>query len=227
MVGLATKVWGHAKLAAATTEAVAKLTAYGVPVDVDALDIGDPRIGADEPAFDVFWAAALERTPVVFDYRRAGREPMTRHLQPWGVVRFSGRWYAVGWDTDRDDERIFRLSRVVGAARLDGVRAATPSRPAPTSARSPNGSRRRPRPRPPGVLVRPGAGTVLRRQASGVETGVIGPDGEIWDRLELPPGTWMIDELIALGPDLVVEAPAPVRDEVVRRLLAVTWGGAS
>ena len=149
-----------------------------MPVDVDALDIGDPRIGADEPAFDVFWAAALERTPVVFDYRRAGREPMTRHLQPWGVVRFSGRWYAVGWDTDRDDERIFRLSRVVGAARLDG-RPGSYSIPPGTDIRA---IAERLAPPPPTetarVLVRPGAGPVLRRQASGVETGVRGPDGE-------------------------------------------------
>ena len=150
---------------------------------------------------------------------------MTRHLQPWGVVRFSGRWYAVGWDTDRDDERIFRLSRVVGAARLDG-RPGSYTIPPGTDIRA---IAERLAPPPPTetarVLVRPGAGTVLRRQAAAVVTGVVGPDGEVWDRLELPPGSWMVDELIALGPDLVVEEPALVRDEVVRRLLAVTGGG--
>ena len=61
VVGLATKVWEHARLAEATSGAVRKLTAAGVPVDVGALDVVGPRLGADEPAFDVFWEAARDR----------------------------------------------------------------------------------------------------------------------------------------------------------------------
>ena len=112
MVGLATKVWEHARLAEATSGAVRKLTAAGVPVDVGALDLVEPRLGADEPAFDVFWEAARDRQVVEFDYQRPGGEPATRRLEPWGVVRYSGRWYAVGHDRDRGEERVFRLSRV-------------------------------------------------------------------------------------------------------------------
>ena len=44
-----------------------------------ALDIAEPRLSADEPSFDVFWEATQERTPVEFDYRRAGA---TRHHHP-------------------------------------------------------------------------------------------------------------------------------------------------
>ncbi|MGZ6270349.1 MAG: helix-turn-helix transcriptional regulator, partial [Candidatus Limnocylindrales bacterium] len=121
VIGLATRVWEHARLAEATTEAVRKLTALGVPLDVSALDIAEPRLTADEPAFDVFWEATQERTPVEFEYRRSGQaRATTRHLQPWGVVRYSGRWYAVGLDTDRGEERVFRLSRVQGLARKAG-----------------------------------------------------------------------------------------------------------
>jgi len=218
VVGLATKVWEHAKLAAATTEAVRKLAAAGVPVDASALDIAEARIGADEPSFDVFWAAALERTPVAFDYRRVGRPAATRHLQPWGVVRFSGRWYAVGWDTDRNAERIFRLSRVVGEARTDG---------SPGSYRIPpdtdlRGIAARLAPplegEPAVVLTRPGSGPTLRRRATDTTPEVPGPAGETWDRLVLPPGSWSVDELLSFGPDLVVESPATLRAEVVRRL---------
>ena len=63
VIGLATKVWQHARLAEATTEAVRKLTALGVDVDLTALDIVEPRLSADEPSFDVFWEATQERTP--------------------------------------------------------------------------------------------------------------------------------------------------------------------
>ncbi|MDQ3484424.1 MAG: WYL domain-containing protein, partial [Actinomycetota bacterium] len=91
VVGLATKVWEHARLAKATTEAVRKLTAAGVDVDVAALEIAQPRLSADEPSFDVFWEATCERTPLEFEYLRSGQAaPATRHLQPWGVTRYSG-----------------------------------------------------------------------------------------------------------------------------------------
>ena len=127
VVGLATRVWEHARLAEATTDAVRKLTAAGLEVDVSALDIVEPRLSADEPAFDVFWDATQQRQEVEFEYQRPGHperdRPLLRHLQPWGVVRHAGRWYVVGLDTDRDEERVFRLSRVVGDARRVGAAA--------------------------------------------------------------------------------------------------------
>jgi len=221
VVALATKVWEHARLAEATTDAVAKLTAAGLDVDLAALDIAQPRLAADEPSFDVFWEATLSRRAVTFDYRRPGYDQaLTRHLQPWGVVRFSGRWYVVGLDTDRGEERVFRLSRVVGQAVATGpagaydvplgtdvhelARRLEPSAPAEEAV----------------VLVRPGAGAVLRRNAAEVEPDVAGPDERTpWDRVRLPSGA-QADELLAFGPDVYVEAPAALRDEVVARLRA-------
>ena len=125
VVGLATRVWEHARLAEATTDAVRKLTAAGVEVDVSALDLVEPRLSADEPAFDVFWDATQAapggrvRLPAPGYPGQHGQ--LKRHLQPWGVVRHSGRWYVLGLDTDRGEERVFRLSRVVGDARRVGA----------------------------------------------------------------------------------------------------------
>jgi proteasome accessory factor B len=218
VVALATRVWEHARLAEATTDAVGKLTAAGLELDLEALEIAQPRLSADEPSFDVFWEATLSRRPVTFDYRRPGYDqPLTRHLEPWGVVRFSGRWYVVGLDTDRAEERVFRLSRVVGPAKLTGP---------PGSFEVPPGvdvreAARRLEPTTPSeevvVLVRPGAGAVLRREATSVEPDVTGPDEQTpWDRLRLPRA--QADELLAFGADLYVEGPPAVRDEVVARL---------
>ena len=230
VIGLATRVWEHARLAEATTEAVRKLTALGVQLDVSALDIAEARLTADEPSFDVFWEATQERTPVEFEYRRSGQtQVVTRHLQPWGVVRYSGRWYAVGLDTDRNEERVFRLSRVQGEARRAGRPAsydvppgtdvrATAKRlaPAPTTERAV-------------VLVRTGAGLVLRRNAESVETGVAGPDDRTgWDRLVVSrSGLGLADELLGYGDDVYVEEPADLRASVIARLRAVLDGGAA
>ena len=220
VVALATRVWEHARLAEATTDAVGKLTAAGLDLDLEALEIAQPRLSADEPSFDVFWEATLTRRPVTFDYRRPGYDqPLTRHLEPWGVVRFSGRWYVVGQDTDRGEERVFRLSRVVGAATMSGP-AGSFVVPPGTDVRE---AARRIEPATPAeevvVLVRPGAGAVLRREASSVEPDVDGPDEDTpWDRLRLQRA--QADELLAYGPDVYVEEPASVRDEVVARLRA-------
>jgi proteasome accessory factor B len=217
VVALATRVWEHARLADATADAVAKLTAAGLPLDLEALEIAQPRLTADEPSFDVFWEATLTHRPVTFDYRRPGYpEPLTRHLEPWGVVRFSGRWYVVGLDTDRHEERVFRLSRVVGPARMTGPAGAYVVPPG-TDVRE---AARRLGPGPSEeavVLVRPGAAAVLRRTATSVEPDVAGPDEETpWDRLRLAGA--QADELLAFGPDLYVVSPPALRDEVVARL---------
>jgi proteasome accessory factor B len=227
VVGLATKVWEHARLAEATTEAVRKLTAFGLPVDVSALEIAEPRLSAEEPSFDVFWEATQDRTPVEFEYRRSGQtEVTTRHLQPWGVVRYSGRWYAVGLDTDRGEERIFRLSRVQGEARRDG-RPGSYDIPPGVDIRE---MARRLAPvtsaEPVTVLVRRGTGHGLRRAASRVEADVPGPDTATpWDRLVLERGGMdLADEVLSYGADACVEAPERLRAAVVARLSAVVGG---
>jgi proteasome accessory factor B len=221
VLGLAAKVWEHARLAEVTTDALRKLTAAGVPVDVSALDIVQPRLAAHEPAFDVFWEATHTRTPVAFDYHRAGQPVATRHLQPWGVVRYSGRWYAVGLDTDRGEERVFRLSRVDGEPRLDGPPGSFDV-PEGTDVRGVAHRLAPPRPVTPAtVLVREGAGHGLRRKAVAVEFDVPGPDDASgWDRVEVEEAE-LADEVLSFGTDAYVEGPAELRDEVVRRLRAV------
>jgi proteasome accessory factor B len=227
VVGLATKVWQHAKLAKATTEAVRKLRALGADLDVSALDIIEPRLNADEPSFDGFLEAAQDRQAVTFGYRRPDEvEPTTRHLQPWGVTRYSGRWYVVGLDTDRQAERVFRLSRVEAVPKkvgkpgaydvppdVDLGEVARRLAPAVSTARVV-------------VLVRSGAGLALRRGADVLDTDVVGPDATPgWDRIAMTrASSGFADEILAFGPDVVVEEPAEIRRRVVDRLTAAVGG---
>ena len=146
-----------------------------------------------------------------------------------GVVRYSGRWYAVGLDTDRGEERVFRLSRVQGEARRAGrpgsydvppgtdVRAtAKRLAPAPSTERAV-------------VLVRTGAGLPLRRDAESVETDVAGPDDRTgWDRLVVSrSGLGLADELLGYADDVYIEEPEGLRATVIERLRAVVDGGAA
>jgi proteasome accessory factor B len=129
-------------------------------------------------------------------------------------VAWHGRWYLVGMDLDRGAARVFRLSRVVG----------TPKATGPAGAFEP----------PEGldltevvagqvtgeeqlvvVRARPGTAIGLRRYAT-----PLGPADDGDDRLELrttEPGR-LADQLAACGSDVLVEAPAEMRDAVVARL---------
>lgn len=219
VVGLAARVWQTASLADATSEALRKLTAAGVDIDTSALDIAQPTVVADEPTFDAFWTAVQSRTVVTFDYRAASGQVSRRRLQPWGVTRYSGRWYVVGFDQDRSDERVFRLSRVEGRPSLIGKPGAYDV-PAGTDVRD---VARRLAPAPSGeaatVLVRPGSAAPLRRRATAIQAHAPGPDGSEWDRLTVPGAS--ADEILAFGPVVYVEGPADLRDQVVARLEAV------
>lgn len=222
VVGLATRVWEQATMADAATEAVRKLQAAGVQVDTSAVDIALPRVRADEPEFEVFLNAAHERREIRFEYRGPrDTHPRQRRLQPYGVVRYSGRWYVAGHDLDREADRAFRLSRVVGEAAAVGPAGAYEAKEVDLKAIA-----RELAPRPSNfeasVLVRAGSGHALRRWATSVNAGVPGPDADTtWDRLAITTVSGdLVGEILAGGADVYVEAPESLRSLVIARLEA-------
>jgi len=230
VVGLATRVWQHAGLAGHTSDALAKLTAAGVEIDRSRLDIAAPVVTVDDPNFDVFWRASLDKVLVTFDYQRSGATgSRTRRLEPWGVVSFSGRWYVVGRDVDRNDERLFRLSRVQGKARRVG-RAGAYEVPPGTNLRELT-KRLGPGPRSETgtILARTGTCLGMRRYATLLDEGVPGPDGtNDWDRLEVAYSSadQLADDVLAFGPSAYAESPPEVRKMVVDRLTTAVGGSA-
>ncbi len=154
-VGLALRLWESAQLAGAAHSALVKLKAAGVDVDSSRGIPLQPRLDAGEPAFEPCYAAARDRRLLEFDYRRPDEdEPGRRRVQPWGVVAWHGRWYLGGLDLDRQEPRVFRLSRVTGTPKAGRpgrrVRAAGRRRPRRDGRRPDRGKRARRRgPRPP------------------------------------------------------------------------------
>ncbi len=219
VIGLAARVWQHAGLAAATSDALVKLKAAGVTVDREMLDVVQPQLTAEEPAFEPLWDAVRTHTPVRFGYRTSsGTSTATRHLQPWGVVSYRGRWYVVGHDTDRSGPRVFRLSRVQGTVRTDGP-AGSYEVPAGTDLRAVTASLApAPADRTAEVLVRRETGHGLRRHAAPCAEQADVPPG--WDRLTASYGATdaFADEVLGYGADVVVLTPQDLRDTVVRRL---------
>ena len=218
VVGLAARVWQHARLASQTSSALVKLKAAGVPVQPDALTLVEPLLAASEASFEPLWNAVISRTPVRFEYARPGSAPQARSVEPWGVLSWHGRWYLVGHDRDRDATRMFRLSRVTGSVEPAGAPGSYQVPPGTDlralavqlSPAAPTGTAT--------VRVRPGAGWSLRRRAT---TERPGEDG--WDVLQVPyAGRWvMAEDIASFGPDVIVEGPPELREAVLTVLRGV------
>jgi proteasome accessory factor B len=217
VVGLAARVWQHAGLASATSDALMKLRAAGVDVDRGALNVVQPQLAVEEPSFEAFWDALRTRTAVTFDYRKSeDSESTTRHLEPWGVATYRGRWYVVGLDTDRGQPRLFRLSRVQGPVKTEGRAEAYDVPPGTdlrelTSALAPV-----PADRVATLLVREGAALGLRRRTWEIE----GEAPEGWDRLCVRFGRdgAIVDEVLSYAEDVIVLEPEDLRGWVIHAL---------
>ncbi len=227
VLGLAAQVWEQETVARAAGNAVAKLSALGVEVDPERLDVLPSAIRATEPEFDAFWEATQSRREVKFDYRRPGQaDPVRRHLQPWGMVRQSGRWYVTGFDVDRREERVFRLSRVVGRVSPVGKSLAYEV-PEGTDVRRMMAALS---PQEPVIevelLVRASRGVGVRRHATEITPDQPGPDTRSgWDAVRLQMREQEAADLVlAHGDDAFVVGPASLRDAVVTRLVAATGG---
>jgi proteasome accessory factor B len=218
VVGLAARVWRQAELGGAAAGGLLKLRAAGI----DALETQpgiEPRLQTAEPSFGPLWRAVRDRRPVTFRYQAAGRSvPQRRNLEPWGVVNRNGRWYVVGHDRDRGEQRVFRLSRIDGPVTFAGP-AGTVTVPADVDVHQ---AVRAWDAAPPAVLtavlrVRHDAGHGLRRRASAERPC---PEQPGWDVIEVPfsdPG-WYADYIASFGPDVVVLEPVDLREAVIRKL---------
>ncbi len=224
VVGLAARVWQHARLASQASSALRKLKAAGVPVEPDAASLVEPQLAASEPSFEPLWEAVIARTPVRFGYARPGQPARERTVEPWGVLSWHGRWYLVGRDRDRADTRMFRLSRVTGSVEAAGP-AGSYTVPPGTDLRAlavqlapvePVGTAT--------IRVRTGTCWALRRRASSQRLGNQG-----WDVIEVPyAGRWgMAEEIASFAADAVVTDPPELREAVVSVLRGVVERGAA
>lgn len=221
VLGLAAQAWRQASLSHAAGTALLKLRAAGVDPDESAMAGLEPWIG-DDPALQPLWSAVFDGRPVSFEYRNPEAETAKRRrVEPWGLGVRNGKWYLVGFDVDRQDSRVFRLSRITGEVKVSGqpgsvvvpphvdidgeLRRMAPSEPRETAV----------------VRVRPGSAFALRNRASLVESG------EDWDTLQL--GFWsaarLAEELVSYGSAVVAVSPPAVRSAVIERLRTLAGAG--
>jgi proteasome accessory factor B len=221
VLGLAARVWRRAELAGAAEGALLKLRAAGIEAEDVSQPGIEPRLQTGEAAFGPLWEAVRDRRPVTFGYLAPGRSaPQQRQLEPWGVVNRRGRWYVVGFDRDRREQRVFRLSRIAGEVSFTGPGGSV-SVPPGTDVRGVvrDWDGEGPPPRTCRLRIRPGAGYGLRRHA----VSVIPEAAPGWDLVEVSYSDtgWFSEQIASFGSDVVVQEPVDLRDAVIGRLKGV------
>ena len=225
MVGVAARVWQHASMAESTRSALAKLRAAGrraghLPARRARTVGAGPRGGV---------RAAVDRgagsRPGVFTYREGDR----RTLEPWGMTASKGRWYVIGWDTDRQATRMFKLTRITDkprrvskVGRVPGARRPRPAFPGPLAG-SPGAHPARPWSPSDRARVRPCVAAATPAEALGsLPAGFEVLSGfETYGRLLRPA---LVEEIARYAADVVVLDPPELRDavlDVLRRVAAL------
>ncbi len=215
VIGLAGQLWDHAGMAAESTTALLKLKAAGHDLDPSALRMTEARLSADEPAFDTVFDATGRRLPITFEYRRRDGATTVRHLEPWGMTSYRERWYVGGFDRDRGEPRLFRVSRIVGEVKPDGE-AGEYQIPEDADLSQVMRALHPPEADSSAVLrIAAGRAQSLRRHAVRVD-----PVDEAADEVEVSYARlWDIaDDIASYGPDVVVVSPPELRDAVIERL---------
>nr|WP_231366041.1 WYL domain-containing protein [Zhihengliuella flava] len=171
-----------------------------------------------EPVWAPLTRAANAQSGVSFRYRRVDGTESDRRVLPWGLGQRFGLWYLIGFDLDRQAERVFRLSRIVSRV-SDAVVPEGHERPAGFSpsdylARlSPERSMTTARVRLPA-----GRGQDIRHRAISTESTGHGDDVVTYQFHDAESAA---SRLAMLGPEVKVLAPDTLREAVLRR-----WRGA-
>jgi proteasome accessory factor B len=132
-----------------------------------------------------------------------------------------GKWYVAGFDRDRGQERVFRLSRIDGPVTFTGPPGTVVVPPDTDVRKSVRAWDGEPPPvRTAELRIRSGTGYGLRRRAVSDQPIGSAGGGERWDlvRTRFSDAGWYADYIASFGADVVVLEPVDLREAVIRRL---------
>ena len=121
VLNLAAQLWDNAVLESAALTAVRKLEST---IDEEAATTPSTFgvLTARDAALLPLLRAVRDGRVVRFEYRKPQQdEADKRTVEPWAVHSKNGRWYLAGWDVDRGEERVFRISRIAGSVQVTGT----------------------------------------------------------------------------------------------------------
>jgi len=119
VLSLAAEYWQGATLGDDARLALTKVASH-TPHQVTEPMPWAARATGSRDATSIVVDAIHERQVVRFDYTSTSSGYGRRTVEPWRLVVRGGTEYLVGRDVDKDDSRIYRVSRIHGAVKLLG-----------------------------------------------------------------------------------------------------------
>lgn len=113
VLGQAAEAWEHSTWQSLASGALRKIEVFGSEFAFEP----QPRVSLQtDEHLPALRDAVRQRRAVSFGYRRPGdRDPITRNVEPWGMIHRDGGWYLIAYDRERQAARVFRSSRIVGS----------------------------------------------------------------------------------------------------------------
>lgn len=107
-------MWREGSLAQDARRAIMKLQSRAPSIDTSLIGVA-PQLRISEPAVPALREAMANGHVVTFGYRKPKQnDTRERTVSPLALHMADGRWHLIAFDHDRDDHRVFLLSRIVG-----------------------------------------------------------------------------------------------------------------
>ena len=120
LLSVAAQTWRGASLGSSALTALNKLHAIGIESDVELLPGLTPSVAIQDVNLPIAIAAITTRTVLSFKYLSEDLKEIDRAVEAHAVASRYGHWYVLGRDLDRKAQRLFRLDRFSGEAKLQG-----------------------------------------------------------------------------------------------------------
>ncbi|MBO9626701.1 MAG: WYL domain-containing protein [Microbacterium sp.] len=211
---LAGSVWSAESASGDAQAGVRKIRALGIDGDEPIIGFA-PRITARDAAFAPLQDAIEKSRVVVFDYLKPGEDaPRRRRVRPLALVDYEARWHVFGVDVDAESDRMFLLSRIVGAVKTTTA-SFDPALREGAGERALAGLEQVAARNSALLEVTPGTEASLRlgrRATPAAGQGIRVPFVDLHI---------LADELASYGPEVRVVEPEALRDAVIARLRAI------
>ena len=212
LLTLAGTVWRDGSMSDDSHAGIRKIRSLGIDVDEPMIGFA-PELGLTTSSFVPLKNAIESNRAVTFTYIKPGeKRALLRRVYPLALVEQENRWHLFGFDTDRDAERTFLLSRIGDDVKTTRT-GFDPSLKVGAGDRALNGLAEVAARNVAHLEVHPGSEAALRLARRAIPTAQ-GIDVSYLD-LHI-----FADELASFGPEVRVISPSELRDQVITRLQA-------
>lgn len=212
LLAAANAIWRNGAMETEARENRIKMLAADPEFDLGLL-VNVPIVGQFDSQYSVIAEAIESEKPIHFSYLKPGT-PKAEHrtVSPLALVQFDGRWHLNSFDHDRDEERSFLLSRIVGSVAILKTQSPQRTRDENSVARFTEHLRERWNEHTATVRVTPATkAAVVLKNRDGTST-----DGDMYT-IHYIDESVLAAELCEYGAEVVVLQPESLRAEMIDR----------